>query len=222
MYKKNIMVKNFNRGEIMKKTVMYSIYSVCLIVMIGVLVAYNNMNSDVDIPSTSVMTDYDYVIDLFDHNLQQVNKEGKTTLIRPYSSNGVKIVKNFYDYKGEEKEQQKSIIYYEGTYMQSTGISYSADGSFDVLAVLPGEVTEVLKDELVGNSVTIKHDDNTYSVYQSITDITIQKGDHVEQGDKIAVTGTSNISKDLNNHLYFELIVNGVSVNPEEYYDAEL
>ena len=72
----------------------------------------------------------------------------------------------------------------------------------------------MLTDELVGNSITIKHDDNTYSIYQSLKDITVKKGDRVNQGD--------NINKDLNNHLYFELMIGGLSVNPEEYYDAAL
>lgn len=220
MYKLFIIVKTFNRGEIMKKIVMYSVYSVCLILMICVLVGYNNLNKETSSPE--VLIDYDYVYDLFKNPIQQVNSESDLTVIKPYTNEKVSIAQNYYDYRGEEKEQQKSIIYYDGTYMQSTGVSYSSGEAFDVVAVLPGEVTEVVEDELIGNSITIKHEDNTYSVYQSVTDITISKGDSVNQGDKIAVSSTSNLNKDLNNHLYFELIVDGKSVNPEEYYDAAL
>lgn len=204
----------------MKKIVIYSIYSVCLVLMICVLVGYNSINKNTATPE--VLVDYDYVYDLFKNPIQQVNKESELTLIKPYTSEEVKIVKSFYDYQADEKTQQNSIIYHDGTYMQSTGVSYGAESSFDVIAVLPGEVTEVVTDELVGNSITIKHEDNTYSVYQSVTDIQVKKGDTINQGDKIAVTGTSNINRDLNNHLYFELVVDGVSVNPEEYYDAAL
>ncbi len=214
------MVKTLNRGEIMKKIVMYSVYSVCLILMICVLVGYNSLNKETSGPE--VLIDYDYVYDLFKNPIQQVNSDSELTVIKPYTYEKVTIAQNYYDYRGEEKDQQKSIIYYDGTYMQSTGVSYSAGESFDVVAVLPGEVTEVVEDELVGNSITIKHEDNTYSVYQSVTDITVSKGDSVNQGDKLAVSGTSNLNKDLNNHLYFELIIDGNSVNPEEYYDAAL
>ena len=35
-------------------------------------------------------------------------------------------------------------------------------------------------------------------------------------------SGQSNISADLGNHLYFELIIDNISVNPEEYYDKSL
>ena len=38
----------------------------------------------------------------------------------------------------------------------------------------------------------------------------------------IAKSSTSNISKDLGNHLYFELIVDGKCVNPEDYYDKSI
>lgn len=214
------MVKTLNRGEIMKKIVMYSVYSVCLILMICVLVGYNSLNKETSSPE--VLIDYDYVYDLFKNPIQQVNSDSELTVIKPYTNEKVTIAQSYYDYKGEEKDQQKSIIYYDGTYMQSTGVSYSAGGSFDVVSVLPGEVTEVVEDELVGNSITIKHEDNTYSVYQSVTDIIVSKGDSVNQGDKLAVSGTSNLNKDLNNHLYFELIIDGKSVNPEEYYDAAL
>lgn len=214
------MVKTLNRGEIMKKIVMYSVYSVCLILMICVLVGYNSLNKETSSPE--VLIDYDYVYDLFKNPIQQVNSESDLTVIKPYTNEKVSIAQNYYDYRGEEKEQQNSIIYYDGTYMQSTGVSYSSGEAFDVVAVLPGEVTEVVEDELIGNSITIKHEDNTYSVYQSVTDITVSKGDSVNQGDKIAVSSTSNLNKDLNNHLYFELIIDGKSVNPEEYYDAAL
>ena len=106
--------------------------------------------------------------------------------------------------------------------MQNFGVSYSNNKSFEVLASLEGEVTEVLEDDLVGNSITIKHGDNMFTVYQSVTDIKVKQGDHVKQGQIIATTGTSNLSKELNNHLYFELIIDGNNVNPEEYYDKEL
>ena len=220
MYKKIIIVKTLNRGEIMKKIIMYSVYGVCIALMIGVIVSYDLINKPVQKQSEDV--DYNYVYDLFQNSLQQVASKKEVTLIRPYANENVKIVKNYYDYKADEAEQRESIIYYDGTYMQNTGISYGLEESFDVVAVLDGEVTEVTTDELIGNSITIKHSDNTFSVYQSIKDITVKVGDRVIQGDKLATTGTSNISKELNNHLYFELIIEGISVNPEEYYDSAL
>ena len=122
-----------------------------------------------------------------------------------------------------KEDQKKSLIYYQDTYIQSTGISYQLEGtSFDAIAILDGEVVEVKEDALLGNTVTIKHSSSVTSVYQSITDITVQKGETVQKGMKIGTSGKSNINADLGNHLYFELIIDNISVNPEEYYDKTL
>lgn len=207
----------------MKKIVLFSIYGLSIVFMLAVVIGYNVVNKNfVESDDATIPIDYEYVHDIVEQPTQQVNSDKELTFIRPYFEKDISIVKNYYDYKADEKSQQNSITYYEGTYMQNTGISYGSKKDFDVVAVLPGEVTEVLEDELIGNSITIKHSDNTYSVYQSIKDISVKKGDMVKQGDKIAISGTSNISKDLDNHLYFELIIDSNCVNPEEYYDKSL
>ena len=38
----------------------------------------------------------------------------------------------------------------------------------------------------------------------------------------IGKSSTSNLDKDLGSHLYFELIVNGKTVDPENYFDKSL
>lgn len=207
----------------MKKIVLFSMYGICIVFMLALVIGYNVVNKNfVEGEETVVPVDYDYVHDIVEQPTQQVNSEKDIALIRPYFEKNVSIVKNYYDYKSDEKTQQNSITYYDGTYMQNTGVSYGSKKDFDVVSVLPGEITEVLEDELVGNSITIKHSDKTYSIYQSIKDISVKKGDKVNQGDKIAISGTSNISKDLGNHLYFELVIDSNCVNPEEYYDKAL
>ena len=141
------------------------------------------------------------------------------TILRPFKDASVSVVKGFYDYKGDEDSQKKSLIYYEGTYIQSSGVSYSNGNVFDVSTILPGTVKEVDDDANLGGTVTIEHENGIISVYQSLSDIIVKTGDKVSQGQIIAKSSTSNIRKDLDNHLYFELIINGECVNPEEYYD---
>ena len=222
MYILFIIVKTLNRGEIMNKIIKYSMYAVALIFMFIVVVSYNTLNKE-DIKTGNIPVDYDYVTDLVNSKVQQVNKINDTNIIiRPYFEQDVDIVKSYYDYKADSKVQEQSISYYDGMYVQSTGVSYASKKDFDVVSVLDGEVTEVKNDELMGNSITIKHSDNTFSVYQSIKDITVKTGDKVKQGDKIAIVGTSNMSKELGKHLYFELIIDENCVNPEEYYDNAL
>ena len=203
----------------MRKVIIYSLSSLVIVFMIiGLFVSNNKMYNSNDIVEG---IDYDYTYDILNTPSIQVNNT-KDIVIRPYNDSNVKIVKGFYDYKGKSNEQQNSLIYYNDTYIQNTGICYSGDKEFDILAIYDGEVTEVTNDELIGNSVTIKHNDNTYSIYQSIKNINVKKGDYISQGQKIATSGVSNIDKELNNHLYFELVINDLSVNPEEYYDNTL
>ena len=60
------------------------------------------------------------------------------------------------------------------------------------------------------------------SVYQSLSDVIVKKDDLVIQGQIIAKSGTSNINKELENHLHFELYYKGKIVNPEEYYNKSV
>ena len=150
------------------------------------------------------------------------NRRLKKSVIYGIYSLDVKVLKTYYDYKGEEKAQQNSLIYYENTYMQSSGISYGKDDIFDVISILPGTVEEVKEDEILGKVVKIKHNDNVISLYQCLSETTINKGDTVIQGQVIGQSGSCNLEKDIKNHVYFELIINNETVNPENYYGKTL
>ena len=142
-------------------------------------------------------------------------------ILRPFTDDNVKIVKNFYDFKDSSENQMNALIYYQDTYMQSNGIAYASGDKFNVIAVLDGEVIDVTEDELLGNSITIDHG-NMKTIYQSLSEVDVKKGDKVTQGSIIGITGTSNINSDLGNHLYFEMLVDDSNVNPEEYYDKTI
>ena len=141
---------------------------------------------------------------------------------RPYKDTDIKILKNYYDYKGDEESQINSIIVYNNTYLQNSGICYGGKDKFDVTAILDGKVTDVKNDETLGTIVQIEHENNIISVYQSLSDVKVKVGDTVSQGDIIASSGENNLNKDLGTHLYFELIVNGQNVNPENYFDKTI
>ena len=133
-----------------------------------------------------------------------------TVILRPYTSENITIGKNYYDYKAPEDEQKNSIIYHENTYLQNTGIDYIQNDVFDVVSILDGEVIEVEDKELLGKSVTIRHNNEIISVYQSLSQASVKKGDKVVSGQVIGKSGTCELNKDLGNHLHFELTVNGV------------
>ena len=157
---------------------------------------------------------------ILDSYVPVVNLE--TVIMRPYSSNDVKIGKDFYNYEDESGTQTNSIIFYENTYMQNSGVDYMAENVFDVQAILEGEVIEVKKEDLLGNVITIRHDGDIISVYQSLSEVSVDKGEHVTQGQIIGKSGTSDLNKDLKNHLHFELIVQGQIKDPENFFDKKL
>ena len=203
-----------------KKSAVYAIYSIGIIALIGTIylietsIAKDSFKENDD--------NYGYVSKtIFDETVPVMNEANGVQLIRPYTDEKVKIVKNYYDYKGEEETQKNSIFFHEDTYMQSTGVSYGGVDDFDAVAVLDGTVTSVREDELLGNIVEIKHNNNLTSVYQSLKDVSVKKDDKVSQGQPIAKAGTSNIDTSLKNHVYFELIQDGKVINPEEQFNNQ-
>ena len=145
-----------------------------------------------------------------------------TSIIKPYTNNDVKIVNNFYNYQADAESQQNSILYYENTYMQNSGVDYAMDSEFDVVSILDGTVIKVEENDNLGIIVEIRHTNDLISIYQSLKDVSVKVDDKVVQGQIIAKSGTSNINTSLTNHLHFELYHKGMVVNPEDYYNKLL
>ena len=139
-----------------------------------------------------------------------------------YNGKEIKILKDYYDYQADEKSQINSILVYNNTYLQNTGICYGGKEEFEVTSVLDGKVTDIKEDDVMGTTVQIEHDNNIISVYQSLKDVKVKVGDTVAQGDVIASAGQNNLNQDLGTHLYFELIIDGATVDPENYYNKTL
>jgi len=143
-------------------------------------------------------------------------------IINPYNDQSVKIIKGYYDYKGEENKQINSILVHENTYIQNTGIDYGLENSFDVIAVLEGTVTNIKEDEVTGKMIEVKNDDDYTVIYQSLSEINVKKGDIINQGQVLGKSGENEIDKEMGNHLHFEVYKNGQSINPENYLNSEV
>ena len=201
----------------LKKNVSYALYGLVFLAVFGAIFSIESATSpSLKNPEVSYVSKT--IIEEVDQPVVSINNIIK----RPYNNDSVKIVKDYYDYKDEAVEQENSIIYYSDTYLQSSGVSYSADVSFDVISILDGVVTNITENDLLGNIVEIDHGNGIIGYYQSLTDIVVKKGDNVSQGTVLAKSGLSNIAKDLNEHLNFELSINGKLVNPEEYFDRNI
>ena len=173
--------------------------------------------------STPQEENIDYVnqsiIDHTNEEIEVINQNQSITMIKPYVDDQVVVAKYYYDYQDDNTTQEKSILYHENTYIQNTGMDFTKDDSFDVVAVLDGTVTDVKEDELLGTIVEIKHDGNFISSYQSLSEVTVKKNDTVSQGQVIGKSGTNELDKDLGNHLHFELYQNGQVLDPSDYFD---
>lgn len=203
----------------LKKSVVYVLYGFAFVIMLGGLFFIDSSSEKVNLDSSE---DYKYVskdiIDTVKDIPVNVIEDIKVLINKPYNDESVKIVKNYYSVTDDEDTQKNSIIFYENTYLPSSGVSYGNDADFDILAILDGKVLEVREDEILGNVITIEHSNGIVSSYQSVADIRVKADDMVKQGDIIAKSSTSNISTDLGNHLYFELMINGSNVDPEDYF----
>ena len=153
-------------------------------------------------------------------SLPVINTTNK--MINPYTDKNVKIGKTYYDYKGEEKNQENSITVHDNTYMQNTGIDFISDQIFDVVSVQDGTVINVKEDNLLGKVVEIKHESGLISSYQSLSEISVKKGETITQGQIIGKSGTNELDKESGNHLHFEIYKDGTSVNPENYLNKEI
>ena len=140
----------------------------------------------------------------------------------PVSESGIPIVRFYYSASSDLDRKEKSIVFYENTYMPNTGIDYQREEVFDIIAIYDGTVVDVGEDELLGKTVKIKHNGEVISVYQGIDNIEIKTGDVVFTGQKIATSGTSKINKDLGNHLHFEMYKDGVTINPENCFNQKI
>ena len=202
----------------LKRSVIYTIYVLTFVsVFSGIYFIEKNLSPD----NTFNNDNFEYVSKtIFENELPVV--ANPVQVIRPYKATDVRIVKDFYDYRADAEKQENALLYYENTYLQNSGVSYSGADNFEVVAILDGKVIGVKEDNILGNVVEIRHGNDIISVYQSLSDVKVKEGDVVSQGDVIARSGNSNISKELNDHLHFELIIGGQNVNPEEYYNKSV
>ena len=170
---------------------------------------------------------FDYSINgLIDNEVKPVQGEDITKnnvkVIKPFRNEKVTIGRGFYDFEGEQTNQEKSIIFYENTYMQNSGVDYVSDEVFDVISVLAGKVISVDTDEVLGNIVKIEHDKNIITTYQGIDKVALKVVDVVSQGTIVGVSGKSLVNSNYTTSLHFEVNYKGELIDPEKFYSLNV
>ena len=168
-------------------------------------------NEDMEYVDKEIVTDNEYIPVVATDN----------TILKPYINESVTKNKSFYNYQAEKKEQEDSIIIYQDTYMQNSGIDYKYNESFDVISILDGKVIEVTENEILGKTIKIKHNNDLISTYQSLQEVSVNVDDTVLRGQKIGMSGTCSLySSDYN--LHFELSYQGKTIDPETSYNKTI
>ncbi len=156
---------------------------------------------------------------------QKVDTNTKESLELPFDENmQYVIVRKFYEKDGTKEEQEKALIKYGSSYRTSVGTSYAkSDGQpFDVSASATGTVVEVKENPLYGNYIVIEHDDDIKTYYYGLSETSVPVGTKVNQGDKIGVSGKTEMDKEAGNHVYFKVVKGNEHLNPEKAIGKEL
>lgn len=93
----------------------------------------------------------------------------------------------------------------------------------DVMAIYNGTVSSVENDFLMGNIITITHENGLVSVYSSLDDnLQVKVGDKVTKGQIIGYAGSSASSEAMDGvHLDFAMLKDGEEVDPNNYLNLQ-
>ncbi len=111
-----------------------------------------------------------------------------------------------YFYKGAEIDQQVHL-----------GIDLASTKHAEVGAANHGRVVFAEYLGIYGNTVIIDHGLGLFSLYSHLSQIATAPDNMVKKGDIIGLTGNTGMAG--GDHLHFSLLVNGLFVNPLEWWD---
>jgi murein DD-endopeptidase MepM/ murein hydrolase activator NlpD len=98
------------------------------------------------------------------------------------------------------------------------GVDFAAPEGSKVLAVAAGIVVDAGERNGYGNMVEIDHGNGYVTRYGHNASIMVKPGERIRKGQAIALMGDTGRST--GPHVHFEVLLNGNTVNPEQYIDA--
>src|SRR5699024_1690989 len=151
--------------------------TIAAFLLIGVLWFQNSQSNMIE-GLDDVEQDDSYSQDPFDEEAESVLQQQEDIKMPVSEDVQTEIVTKFYDYNAEQEDQEKGLTLYNNRYYQSTGVDIaSGDGeTFDVVASLSGEVSEVKEDPLLGNVVVMSHGEDITTYYASLGEVNVEPG----------------------------------------------
>ena len=157
---------------------------------------------------------------------QPTNHDNRTNEIfkLPLAEESPEIIRDFYDVDASVEDQLKSIIQVGNVFYPNNGVHYTVDGEteFEVLASLSGTVTRVEQDPLLGYVVEVEHLYGMKTLYASLASVNVAVGDRVAQGDVLGVAGTNNFDPESGVDVHFEVLQNGINLNPHDVIGTKI
>ncbi|QHS11501.1 M23 family metallopeptidase [Sinimarinibacterium sp. NLF-5-8] len=98
------------------------------------------------------------------------------------------------------------------------GIDFAAPVGAEVKAVAAGIVTDASVHKGYGKLIEINHGNGYATRYAHNSKLLVQVGDKIDKGQAIALVGSTGRSTGA--HVHFEVLFNGLLVNPERYIQA--
>ncbi len=98
------------------------------------------------------------------------------------------------------------------------GVDLASTKQADVDAANRGKVIFADYLGIYGNTIVLDHGQGVFSLYSHLTQIDVTVGDVFSKGDRMGSTGNTGMSG--GDHLHFSILVNGIFVNPVEWWDS--
>lgn len=125
------------------------------------------------------------------------------------------VVQDFYDATADAADQQDALVVFNNTYTTSNGISIAiGEEPFQVLASMSGVVKSVEVDAFTGNTVTLEHANGFVTKYGSLSDIVVEEGDEVLQGNPLGMAVKNESNPQAGVHVHFQVMQEGAYINP--------
>lgn len=115
--------------------------------------------------------------------------------------------RRFYYYKGQKIDEQVHL-----------GVDLASLANSEVQASNNGRVVFCDRLGIYGLTVVLDHGQGLASVYSHLSVIKVGIGQEVMKGETIGLTGQTGLAG--GDHLHFGIMVNGVFVNPVEWWDS--
>lgn len=112
-----------------------------------------------------------------------------------------------YNYKGKKIDHQVHL-----------GNDIASVRHAPVKAANKGKVIYADYRGIYGNTVVLDHGTGVFSLYSHLSQISVAQGEIVEKNGLLGATGTTGMAG--GDHLHFSMMVNGVMVDPLEWWDA--